>query len=140
MMKVGNGKVFVLSSDFPLSNEGLGSADNGAFVYNLLQTGGKRVSFDETHHGESAGGDLVGLLTGTPWGLALLYGTVLGALYVVWSARRLGPPIPVLPPDRRRPTSDYVTAVAGLFRRARKPGYAAERYLQFFKENAVAPR
>ena len=26
-----------------------------------------------------------------------------------------------------------VTSVAGLFRRARKPGYAAERYLQFFK-------
>jgi hypothetical protein len=36
-------------------------------------------------------------------------------------------------PDRRRPTSDYVTSVAGLFRRARKPGYAAERYLRFFK-------
>ncbi len=36
-------------------------------------------------------------------------------------------------PDRRRPTSDYVSAVAALFRRARKPGYAVEQYLRFFK-------
>ena len=58
---------------------------------------------------------------------------LLSGLYVLWSARRLGPPLPVPRPDQRRPTSDYVTSVAGLFRRARKPGYAAERYLQFFK-------
>lgn len=133
MIKLGKGRVFLLSSDYPVSNEGLGDADNGAFVYNLVQMGGRRVAFDETHHGESSGGDLVALLTSTPWGWALLYGAAIAALYIVWSARRLGPPLPVPRPDQRRPTSEYVTAVAGLFRRARKPGYAAEQYLHYFK-------
>lgn len=134
MLRVGSGRVYVLSSIYPLSNEGIRDPANGSFVYNMAQTsGGRRVAFDEAHHGESTGGDLIALLTGNPWGWALLYGVALAGVYVVWSARRLGPPLPVPTPDRRRPTSDYVTSVASLFRRARKPGYAAERYLRFFK-------
>ncbi|HEY0068478.1 MAG TPA: DUF4350 domain-containing protein [Chloroflexia bacterium] len=134
MMRVGQGRVFLLSSQFPLTNEGIREPGNGAFAYNMLQmAAGNRVTFDEAHHGESTGGDLVALLTSTPWGLALIYGAVLGAIYFIWSARRLGPPLPVLAPDQRRPTSEYVTSVARLFRRARKPGYAAERYLRFLK-------
>jgi hypothetical protein len=134
MMSLGDGRVFVLASDYPLSNAGLGREDNGAFVYNLVQmSSGTRVAFDEAHHGLSTGGDLVALLTGNPWGWAILYGVLLAGAYTLWSARRLGPPLPVRKPDERRPTSDYVSSVAALFRRARKPGYAAERYLQFFK-------
>lgn len=134
MLRVGDGRVFVLSTQFPLSNEGIREPGNGAFVYNMLQmSGGTRVAFDEAHHGVSNGGDLVALLTSTPWGQALIYGAALAAIYFIWSARRLGPPLPVQMPDQRRPTSEYVTSVARLFRRARKPGYAAERYLRFFK-------
>jgi hypothetical protein len=134
MMRVGEGRVFLLSTQFPLTNEGIREPGNGAFAYNMLQmSGGRRVAFDEAHHGASTGGDLLALLTGTPWGWALIYGAVLGAIYFIWSARRLGPPLPVLAPDQRRPTSEYVTSVARLFRRARKPGYAAERYLRFLK-------
>ncbi|HET6262179.1 MAG TPA: DUF4350 domain-containing protein [Chloroflexia bacterium] len=134
MLKLGEGRVFVLASDYPLNNEGLREEDNGAFVYNMAQmAGGRRVAFDEAHHGQSVGGDLVALFTNNPWGWALIYGALLTGAYVFWSARRLGPPLPVRSPDQRRPTSDYVTSVADLFRRARKPGYAAERYLQFFK-------
>ena len=134
LIKAGAGRIFVLASDRPFSNAGLGEENNGALVYNLAQAaGGKRVAFDEAHHGQDVGGDLVALLTSNPWGWALLYGVAMLGIYTLWSARRLGPALPVLAPDRRRPTSDYVTAVAGLFRRARKPGYAAEHYLQFFK-------
>jgi hypothetical protein len=134
MLKLGEGRVFVLASDYPLNNEGLREEDNGAFIYNMAQmAGGRRVAFDEAHHGQSVGGDLVALFTNNPWGWALIYGALLTGVYVFWSARRLGPPLPVRSPDQRRPTSDYVTSVAGLFRRARKPGYAAEHYLQFFK-------
>ncbi len=133
MMRVGAGRVFIFSSDYPLSNEGIREEDNGAFVYNLAQQGGRRISFDEAHHSQSTGGDLIALLTGSPWGWALIYGVLLVGAYTFWSVRRLGLPLPVPTPDRRRPTSDYVTSVASLFRRARKPGYAAERYLQFFK-------
>ncbi|HEX9987223.1 MAG TPA: DUF4350 domain-containing protein [Chloroflexia bacterium] len=134
LLKLGEGRVFVLASDYPLNNEGLRDEDNGAFIYNMAQAaGGRRVAFDEAHHGQSVGGDLIALLTDNPWGWALLYGVLLTGVYIFWSARRLGPPLPVRSPDQRRPTSDYVTSVAGLFRRARKPGYVAERYLQFFK-------
>lgn len=134
MLRVGEGQVFVFSSDYALSNDGIRDLDNGDFVYNIVQmAGGKRVAFDEAHHGLSVDGDLLALLTGNPWGWALIYGALLLGIYFWWSARRLGPPLPVPTPDRRRPTSDYVTSVASLFRRARKPGYAAERYLRFFK-------
>lgn len=134
MMRLGEGRVFVLASDHPLSNDGLLDADNWAFAYNLAQMGpGRRIAFDEAHHGRREGGDIVALLTGNPWGWAIIYAALLTAAYAFWSARRLGPPLPVATPDRRRPTSDYVTAVASLFRRSRKPGYAAEKYLQFFK-------
>jgi Domain of unknown function (DUF4350) len=134
LLRVGEGRVFVLSSDYPLSNEGIRDESNGAFVYNLVRAAGnRRVVFDEAHHGASVGGDLIALLTGSPWGWALLYGVALSILYVVWSGRRLGPPLPVWTPDQRRPTSDYVRSVAALFRRARKPGWAAERYLQYLK-------
>gem|GEM_PF-607150 len=134
MLKQGEGRVFLLSSDYPLSNLGIRDEDNGALIYNMAQmAGGRRVAFDEAHHGAAVGGDLIGLLTSTPWGWALIYGSLLLGAYYFWSARRLGPPIPERTPDQRRPTSEYVTSVAGLFRRARKPGYAAERYLRFFK-------
>lgn len=134
MMRVGEGRVFLLSTQFPLTNEGIREPGNGAFAYNMLQMArGNRVAFDEAHHGASTGGDLLNLLTSTPWGWAIIYGAVLAAIYFIWSARRLGPPLPVFTPDQRRPTSEYVTSVARLFRRARKPGYAAERYLRFFK-------
>lgn len=134
ILKVGAGRVFVMSSDFPVSNEGIREESNGAFIYNLVRAAGeRRVVFDETHHGASVGGDLLALLTSTPWGWALLYGVALSGLYLLWSGRRLGPSLPVWTPDQRRPTSDYVRSVAALFRRARKPGWAAEHYLQFFK-------
>jgi hypothetical protein len=136
MLPVGGGRVFVLSTDFPMSNAGLREADNGAFAYNLARMGaGNRVAFDEVHHGLSSGGDLIGLLTSTPWGWALVYASALFAAYVVWSARRLGPPLPVWKPDQRRPTSDYVRSVARLFRRARKPDYAARQYEHYFKRS-----
>ena len=134
MLKIGNGTAYVLAGGYLMSNVGLGDEDNGAFIYNIVrQSSGRSVAFDEVHHTTSEGGDIMALFTRNPWGWAIIYAALLLGAYVVWSARRLGPPLPEQTPDQRRPTSDYVHAVAGLFRRARKPGYAAERYLRFFK-------
>jgi hypothetical protein len=134
LLRVGDGRVFVLSSDYPLSNEGIREESNGPLAYNLVRAAGnRRVVFDEAHHGAGVGGDLVALLTGSPWGWALLYAVGMAVLYLLWSGRRLGPSLPVWAPDQRRPTSDYVRSVAALFRRARKPGWAAEHYLQYLK-------
>ena len=139
VIRVGDGVLYVMSSDHPVNNSGIREDSNGAFVYNLVQmAGNRRVYFDEAHHGVTEGGDIVALLTSTPWGWALIYAALLAGAYYLWSARRLGPPLPVWTPDRRRPTSDYVRSVASLFRRARKPGWAAERYLQYFKRTLAA--
>jgi hypothetical protein len=139
MVRVGDGTLYIISSDHLTNNSGIREESNGAFVYNLVQmAGSRRVYFDEAHHGVTEGGDLVALLTSTPWGWALIYAALLAGAYYLWSARRLGPPLPVWTPDRRRPTSDYVRSVASLFRRARKPGWAAERYLQYFKRTLAA--
>jgi hypothetical protein len=134
ILKVGEGRVFVVSSDYPFSNLGIRDESNGAFVYNLVRlSGDRRVVFDEAHHGATEGGNILVLLTSNPWGWAIIYGLLLLGIYVFWSGRRLGPALPVWSPDRRRPTADYVRSVGALFRRARKPGWAAEHYLQYFK-------
>jgi hypothetical protein len=134
MVQVGKGRLYIISGDYSMNNTGIRDESNAAFIYNIVQmAGNKEVVFDEAHHGQSVGGDILSLFTSYPWGWALIYGALLVGLYFFWSGRRLGPPLPVVSPDQRRPTSDYVRSVASLFRRARKPGYAAERYLQFFK-------
>src|SRR5688500_489644 len=96
MLRVGEGRVLVLASDYPLSNEGIREEENGGFAYNLAQmAGGSRVAFDEAHHGVAAeGGDVITLLTNNRWGWALLYGVWMVGVYLFLSARRLGPPQP----------------------------------------------
>jgi hypothetical protein len=58
-------------------------------------------------------------LWGTPVGWATGFGLAVLFLYLLLQGARLGPPLPVVAEGRRREAAEYVSAMAGLQRRAR---------------------
>jgi hypothetical protein len=139
----GQGQVVVLTAPYPLSNEGLASAESAALALNLVAglAPGARIAFDEYHHGvvrASATRSLWRLLLTHYWGWAILYAVAVGYLYLWLRGRRFGPPLtPVAAP--RRSVSEYVASLASLYRRAGQRAYVADRLAdQLKRELATA--
>jgi hypothetical protein len=112
---VGKGEVVWLSDPRPVSNTGIGEADNARFSTILV---GRRpdVYFDEYHHGYvSSGGIWDRLGDGGRVAALLLAAAVLIALFA--AARRLGPPIAEVEPTPQR-TTTWVGPLAELYRKA----------------------
>lgn len=135
----GKGRLILLSTTYPFTNAGLPQADNRWLAWNLAGAGqGRRIAFDEVHHGYTAG-DVRGLLLGQPWGWALIYATLVGVVGLAWTAQRLGPPLPVPDPLARRGAAEYVAALAGLFGRAGRTDWVADHYRAGFRRALAAP-
>jgi hypothetical protein len=133
--------VTVLSTPYPLSNEGLAAADNAALALNLVAglPPGARIAFDEYHHGFVRGGarSLWRLLLEHYWGWALIYAVLVGYLYLLLRGRRFGRPlVPVAAP--RRSVGEYVASLATLYRRAGQRGYVADRLADQLKRDLAA--
>lgn len=112
---VGKGEVVWLSDPYPVSNAGIGMADDGRFATLLASRGGP-VYFDEYHHGYVTGG---GFWDQLPEGgrVALLFAAAALFIGLVTAARRLGPPVPE--PIRPAPhTTTWLVPLAELFRKA----------------------
>lgn len=135
----GAGRVALLSNAYPFTNAGLPAADNRWLAWNLV-TGalGRRIAFDELHHG-SGGADLRTLVTGQPWGWALIYAAGVAVLGLLLTGRRLGPPVPVPTEGGRRGAVDYVAALAGLFGRAGRTDWVADQYRAELRHALAAP-
>jgi hypothetical protein len=121
----GQGHVFVASDAEMLANARLAQADNVAFVANLLwgHAPGGRVYFDEFHHGFGGPGQVRSPTDPAPLTRALI-GTAIGlGLFLFGKSVRFGRAIP-LPDNRRRAASEYVEAMAGLFRRGEAGDWA----------------
>jgi hypothetical protein len=112
----GDGAVTWLAGQLPVSNEGIGRADNAALAVLLAGAGRVPVYFDEYHHGYtdetgvwerlgSNGRSLVTLLA-----LATL-------LLVLARGRRLGPAVPGLEEPPARGVA-YIASLAELYRKA----------------------
>jgi hypothetical protein len=109
------GEVVWLSDPMPISNTGIGEADNARFATILA---GRRpdVYFDEYHHGYVSGGGIWDRLgDGGRVALLLLAAAVLVAL--LSTARRLGPPVSEVEPTPER-TTTWVGPLAELYRKA----------------------
>jgi hypothetical protein len=115
----GKGRVLAVADPSLLTLRGLQRADNVVFLYNVVRrhAQGRRVYFDEYHHGLRSGGGFWGYLGyhGVRWALVpvlLLVGVA------VWRvAVRLGPAVPT-PREARADAVDYASAVARIYHRA----------------------
>ena len=129
MTREGRGTVVLVSSLAPFVNALLGEGDNSRFALSLAASGfgaGHSVGFDEYHHGAHPSPELLAVLERTWLGRALLVVAGIIFVYLLWSGRRFGPPLPA---DPRPPRSslDYVRGFAGLVRRSGRDEIARDR-------------
>jgi hypothetical protein len=129
MTREGTGTLVVVGSLAPFLNQYLSVADNGRFALSLAAAGfgpGRSIGFDEYHHGAHPSPELMALLERTWLGRAMLLAGALVFLYLWWSGRRFGPPLPA---DPRPPRSslEYIRGFAGLLRRSGREEIARER-------------
>src|SRR5436309_1088522 len=100
MAPEGKGSLIVVGSVAPFLTFDLGVASNGRFALALAApaiASGRKVAFDEYHHGIHPTTDVLVLLTRTWPGRALMFVAIAFFLYLVARGRRLGPSIPLDP-------------------------------------------
>lgn len=138
-LAVGDGKVYVLASDYALSNRGLGEADNAALLLNWLPAPREAgtVAFDEIHHGRYEARSLSYVMLHEPWGWAVLYALGIIFLYLLLGGRRLGRPVPSIV-DTRRAAAEYVISMANLLRRGHKNDWAARHFERMLRRHLAA--
>lgn len=126
----GGGRAYVLTSAFPLSNDGLRRSDSSTLVLSMLERArGGAIGFDEYHHGEvSAAADGAAAVFESPLGLALLLCVASILVFLVLSGRRLGRPLAGHDVALVPTTASYIDAMAGLYARSRDRGAVAGRY------------
>jgi hypothetical protein len=135
-VQVGAGRLYLLGSDFPLSNDGLRRGESAAFVLGLVQDArGNRVGFDEIHHLGAAGTADQGLsaVFQGPLLAAALLAIVIALVYLVTSDRRLGKPLPGRDAARVPSVHEHIDAVGHLLSRTRERGAVAGRYAEELK-------
>jgi hypothetical protein len=129
MTREGSGTLIVVGSLAPFINQYLGVADNGRFALSLAAGGfgtGRSIGFDEYHHGAHPSPELMAVLERTWFGRAMLVAGALIFVYLWWSGRRFGAPLPA---DPRPPRSslEYIRGFAGLLRRSGRDEIARDQ-------------
>jgi hypothetical protein len=133
----GEGGVIVAAAGLGLNNQGISRADNAVLLVNIAAEhsgGGKRVYFDEYHQGfgrEVGMERSVWMALGTPARSLIWFGLILFLLYLYHANRRFGTARPLLPPASR-PSTEYITSMAGLLRRAEAADIALEQVYRAF--------
>ncbi len=135
-VRVGAGRLYLLGSQYPLSNDGLRRGGSAAFVLGLVQSArGHRVGFDEVHHLGTAGTSDQGLsaVFQGPLLAAVLLAVLVVLAYLLTSGRRLGRPLPRRDPARVPSVREHIDAVGHLLSRSRERGAVAGRYAEELK-------
>ncbi|HEV2952499.1 MAG TPA: hypothetical protein VG015_00210, partial [Candidatus Dormibacteraeota bacterium] len=112
------GQIFWLADPQELCNGSIGQGDNGRLAADLLGIAAKApVVFDEFHHGGAATIGGSGSWTSLPWGIALIWASIVLLVGLAWRGRRFGPLLPrTVVGDRS--TREYTRAVGDLLRRS----------------------
>ncbi len=135
-IRVGAGRLWLLGSEYPLSNDGLRRGDAAAFVLAALQgSRGMRVAFDEVHHLPPAGSGDYGLsaVVSGPLLAAVLLAVLVTLLFLLLSGRRLGRALPRADPTRVPSVLQHIEAVTNLLAHSRERGGIAGRYAEELK-------
>lgn len=127
LRRVGSGWAWLLTISDALQNDTIAAADNRRLALNLAGPPGSAVIFDEVAPAGRPAPPTGDWLTGSPWGISLLFGLGIILLYRLTGGWRMGPPITPLG-DRHRPAAEYVVSLAGLLRRGRKRDEALSIY------------
>lgn len=135
------GYVYVLSSVYPFSNNGLQLEENAQFTLNLLQRipDYGRVLFDEYHHGYVETPSLRRFLLQQAWGKGLVFSFFSILVFLIWTGRRFGKPIPLKEEVVQRSSSEYVESMAELFQRGGKQNYIRQHFHNTFKRRIARP-
>lgn len=137
----GFGYVYIVSSVYPFSNGGLQIEENAQFSLNLLQRipDYGRVLFDEYHHGYVQNPSLRNFLLDQAWGKGLVFAFFSVLIFLIWTGRRFGKPIPLQEEVAQRSSSEYVESMAELFQRGGKQRYISQHYHSAFKRKIARP-
>jgi hypothetical protein len=140
-MQRGKGYIYLSAALRPFTNIGLADAGSAALVLGLLRRApaGGRLIFDEYHHGFVREPSLGGLLTGSPWGWAVIYAALVGVAYVALTGQRFGRPVALREETARRSSAEYLESIASLLRRGRKSGYILAHYRTALKRRLARP-
>lgn len=140
-LQEGRGYIYLASSIYPFTNDGLREPGSAALVLNLLARvpAGATVLFDEWHHGYNTPPTLRRVALNQGWGWAVLYAVLVTVLYIVLTGRRFGRPVPLRADVARRSSAEYVQSLAMLFRRAGKRRYVLDHYHQQLKRRLARP-
>lgn len=143
-MRPGQGRLILSTSPTPFTNAGLRDPGSARLVYNLLAglEPGALIQFDEVHHGYAARdveNSLLAWLYRSPWGWALLYTLAVVLGWILLRGWRFGRPVPLPERMSRRPQSEYVTSMAGLFRRAGRRTFVMRHHHDRLKRELARP-
>jgi hypothetical protein len=141
----GKGKVWLASTPYLFTNDGLNDETNAALVGAMfsgsLRT--SRVAFDEYHLGfrqaVSNEQTLQSLVYTTPWGWAILYTLVVVFAFLVINGQRFGRAQPLPQSIARRSPAEYVISLAQLYRRAGKLSIVQHHYYLHLKRRLGRP-
>lgn len=140
-LQEGRGYVYLATSVFPFSNQGLRETGSGALILNLLARAPRdaTVLFNEFHHGYNTPPTLRGAILRQWWGWSAFYAALVIVLYIILTGRRFGRPVPLRADVARRSSAEYIQSLAMLFRRARKQSYMLEHYRNQLKRRLARP-
>ncbi|GAC1508978.1 MAG: hypothetical protein NVS1B3_10620 [Candidatus Dormibacteraceae bacterium] len=119
LQKRGSGVLVVLADPLMLCNGYLDKKDNGRLLADLLglSASGRRVYFDEYHHGVNIADFSPQAWITTPWGAALLWLIIAVFVGLLLRGRAFGPLIP-RPAQVARADLEWAVAVGALLRRS----------------------
>jgi hypothetical protein len=122
-MDMGKGRVILGTFTEIFTNAGLKQAGNPELVLNILALAKNKgaVWFDEWHHGEQGGTQILGpgqFLRSTSVGRSLLFITFAIFITLLLQGRGFGRPVPLPQELKRRGALEHVTGIANLSRRA----------------------
>ncbi len=140
-MKREAGYVYIATTMYPFTNEGLRTTANVALPLNLIQRlpSQGRILFDEYHHGYFDPPSLRSIILAQPWGWGLIFGLGAIAAYLVLTGRRFGKPVPLREEVMLRTSGEYVESMADLFQRSGKREYIGLHYHTALKRRLARP-
>jgi hypothetical protein len=137
----GDGTVIALADDYPLTNLGLGTGDNGLLLANAVRETSRRypgkVAFDEFHLGfgehDVSPLAIVKLMLSGPWRWAAVQAALVGLLALFARSVRFGSPQDVVRRPRRQ-HREFAEAAGRLFDEAGATSLAAATLYRYYRE------